>query len=250
VLRSFAIRSGLGALGAVYVALGLVSARVAILGASRREQGIPAALRFLLSQPRGPWILGAVVVGLGAIAAVQLGESAFSRRGVAARLGLAASGIGYGILAWSAGRLLLHLKAGGADLQKAGVSWLLGQAWGPALLEVVGVAIAAGGLWEIFLGLRGRLPFRRDLLPRHLARFLSGSARFGLAARGLVLCAVGYFVVAAAEDLDATRVKTMGGTLRTLSKASFGPVFTGVVAVGLAAYGVYMWTLMLLKRKV
>ncbi|HTY42937.1 MAG TPA: DUF1206 domain-containing protein [Thermoanaerobaculia bacterium] len=250
MLRSFAIRFGLGALGAVYVALGIVSARVAMLGAARREQGIPAALRFLLAQPRGPWILGAVVVGLGSIAAVQIGEAAFGRRGAATRTGLAASGIGYAILAWSAGRLLLHLNARGTDLQKASVSWLLGQSWGPAFLEAVGVAIAAGGLWEIFLGVRGRLPFRRDLLPRHLARFLSASARFGLAARGLVVCAVGYFVVAAAEDLDATRVKTVGGTLRVLSKASFGPLFTGIVALGLAAYGVYMWTLMLLKRKV
>ena len=42
----------------------------------------------------------------------------------------------------------------------------------------------------------------------------------------------------------------MGGTLRAISQTVLGPAFMGIVALGLAAYGVYMWTLALLKRKV
>lgn len=250
MLRNLAVRSGLGALGVIYFALGIVSARVALLGARRLEEGIPGALRFLLDRPNGPWILGAVVAGLGAIAVVHCIEAATGRRGAATRIGLAVNGVGYATLAWAAGRLLLHLGRGGGSLERAGLAWLLSESWGPAALEIVAVAVAAGGLWELYQGVAGRLPFRRDVLPRRLARLLAGVSRFGLVARGLVLCALGYFLARAAEELDPARVRSMGGALRAFSQTALGPVFTGVIAFGLAAYGVHLWTLMLLKRRV
>jgi len=250
VFRNFAVRSGLVALGAVYLAIGIVSARVAILGARRHEQGIPAALRFLLARPNGPWLLGAVVAGLAAIALARGVEAAVGRRRPLARLGLAANAIGYAALAWTAGRLLLHVEKGSGSVQRAGVSWLFERSWGPAVVEVVGVAVAAGGLWELAQGVRGRLPFRRDLLSKPLARLLAAVCRFGLVVRGLVLGALGYFLVRAAEELDPRRVKSIGGALRALSQTALGPALTGAVALGLCAYGVYMWTLALLQRRV
>ncbi len=250
VLRNFAVRAGLGATGAVYVALGVVSARVAVLGARHREAGIPGALRFVLEQPHGSRLLGAIVAGLAAIAIVHVVEAFTGSRRMATRLGLAANGFGYGTLAWTAARLLFHVRKGGGSLERAGVSWLLGESWGAAVLGAAGVAIVAGGLWEAYQGVRGRLPFRRDLLPRRLVRALSAVARFGLAARGLVLCVLGYFVLRAAAEGNPDRVQSMGGALRALSHVAFGLVFTAIVAFGLAAYGVYLWTLMLLKRRV
>ncbi len=250
MLRNFAVRFGLGATGAVYFALGIVSARVAFLGAKRREAGIPGALRFLLQQSNGPWILGAVVAGLAAIALVHLVESVIGSRKALTRLGLAANGFGYATLAWTAARLLFHLEKGGGSFEHAGVSWLLGESWGASALAAAGVAVAAGGLWEGYQGVRGRLPFRRDLLPRHVVRLLSAVARFGLVARGLVLAAVGYFLFRAAAELNPDRIRSFGGALRALSRSALGPAFMAVVALGLAAYGIYLWTLMLLKRRV
>lgn len=250
VLRRLAVRFGFAALGAVYVALGIVSARVALVGARRRDQGMAAALRFLLDQPRGGWILGAVVAGLAAIAIAHMVEAAVGRGRTFARLGLAVNAVGYGALAWTAARLLLHVRDTGSSLERASVSWLLGERWGPSALEVVGAAVAVGGLWELWQGLRGRLTFRRDLLPRGLARLLAGVARFGLSARGSLLVAVGYFLFRAAQDLDPAGVRTIGGALRALSHAAAGPILAGVLALGLAAYGVHLWTLALLKRRV
>jgi len=250
VLRAFAIRFGFAALGAVYVALGIVSARVALVGAQRREQGMASALRFLLDQPRGAWILGAVVAGLAAIAVAHAAEAAAGRGSALRRIGLAINAIGYAALAWTAARLLLHVRDSGPSLERAGLSWLLGERWGPAALETVGVAVIVGGLWELWQGVGGRLSFRRDLLPRHFARLLAGVARFGLAVRGLLLAAVGYFLVRAAAALDPSGVRTLGGAMRALSHAATGPILAAVLALGLAAYGVHLWTLALLKRKV
>jgi hypothetical protein len=250
VLRNFAVRAGLGATGAIYFALGIVTARVAFLGSQRKEAGIPGALRFLLAQPYGVRILAAVVLSLAAIALVHVVEAATGKRGAWTRLGLAANGFGYGALAWSAARLLFDIRKGADATGRAGASWLLAWAWGPWVLAAAGAAVVAGGLWEGYQGVRGRLPFRRDLLPRRLVRGLSAVARFGLAARGLVLCALGGFVMRAAIEGDPGWVRTVGGTLRSLRHVTFGSVLLGIAAFGLAAYGVYLWTLMLLKRRV
>ena len=249
-MRGLLVRSGLAATGLVYLAMGFVSARVAFLGARDREQGVPGALRFLLGRPHGGLLLSAVVAGLAAISLVHAVESATGRRGLVTRAGLAVSAVGYAALAWTSARLLLRLRSGGESLEHAGIAWLLGESWGPAALELVGAAVIAGGLWEVYQGLRGRLGVSRPPLPRRLARGLEIVARFGLIARGLVLGALGYFLLRAAEELDPEGAHSIGGALRAFSRTALGPGFMGVVALGLAAYGVHLWTLALWKRRI
>ncbi len=250
VLRSLAIRFGLAAIGAVYLALGIVSARVAFLGARDRGQGVPGALRFLLGQTHGARILEAVVAGLAVIALVRFGEAIWGRYGAATRVGLALNGAGYAALAWSAARVLFRISRDGGSPERAGVGWLIGQPWGAAVLEVVGAGVVSGGVFEAWQGLRGHPAFSRRLLPRRLGRLLVGIARFGQVARGVVLAGLGYFVIRAAVELDPGRVRGVGGVMRIFSRTALGPVFMGVVALGLAAYGVYMAALALLQRRV
>lgn len=248
-MRSALIRLGLAASGLVYVAMGVVSARVAFLGARNREEGVPGALRFLLEQPYGARLLGAVVVGLIGVALVHGVEAATGRRSVAARVGLAVNAIGYAALAWTSARLLFHLGRAGGTSERESIAWLLGVPGGAIVLEIVGAAVAAGGAWEIYQGIRGGWNAGRRL-PRRVGRILSAVARFGLVARGLVLGALGYFLIRAAEDADPARARTLGGVLRSFSHTVLGPGFVGVVALGLAAYGVQLWALALLKRRV
>jgi len=248
-MRPFLVRTGLFALGVVYVAMGVVSARVAFLGASEKGQGVPGALTFLLEQRHGPWLLGAVVAGLAGIALANAVGARKRGRARGDRLLQAVNAVGYGILAWTAGRALLNLGRG-ANLQRTGASWLFTRSWGPPVVALVGLVVGAGGLWEMWLGLRGKLPFRRDLLPKGFVKLLSGVSRFGLLSRGLVIATLGFFVVQAARALDPKQVHSIGGTLRTFAHGPLGPIFVGVIALGLVCYGVYLWTLGLLKRRV
>src|SRR5262245_39597791 len=153
-MRSFFVRTGLFALGLLYVAMGVVSARVAFLGASERGQGVSGALALLLEQHYGPWLLGGVVAGLAGIALANAIGARRRGRGSGERLLQAVNGVGYGILAWSAARALLKLGRG-ANLQRAGTSWLLTRSWGPPLVALVGIIVGAAGLVEMGLGLRG-----------------------------------------------------------------------------------------------
>jgi Domain of Unknown Function (DUF1206) len=245
-VRSAAERAGYFAIGLVYLAMGYVSARIAVLGARDRDHGVLGALRFLLDRPHGAWVLGAVVAGLAAIAAAHLVQSLRGPGGAVKRIGLFVNGFGYAVLAWTATRLFLHIRGGpnegDGSLERAGVSWLLSESWGAAVLEIAGAAVVLGGLWEIGqgLGLSGRLPFRRGRLPRALAKLLTAISRFGLVARGVTLAALGYFLIRAAEELDPSAVRTVGGVLDAFAHTPLGPAFMGAIAAGLAAYGVYM----------
>jgi hypothetical protein len=100
------------------------------------------------------------------------------------------------------------------------------------------------------MGLSGRLTHRPDAAPRKIANVLTAIARFGLAARGVVLCAIGYYIIRAAEEVNPSRVHTMGGTLKQVYVTPYGAVIVGVLAVGLAAYGIYLVALALAKRSV
>src|SRR5262245_4038183 len=137
--------------------MGVVSARIAVLGARDRDHGVLGALRFLLERPAGTWVLFGVVAGLAAIAVAHLVQSLRGPGGAVKRIGLFVTGFGYAALAWTATRLLFHIRTGtlggGVTLERQGISWLLSESWGAAVLEIAGVAVAAGGLWEAGQGL-------------------------------------------------------------------------------------------------
>ena len=131
--------------------------------------------------------------------------------GAVLRIGLAFNALGYAALALTAARLLRHAgrHAGGAALEREGVSWLLSESWGAFVLEVD----------------RRRRHRRRPLgdhpgRPREAAAAgrpaaagrcagrIVAVSRFGLVARGLTLAALGYFLIRAAEELDPGAVRT------------------------------------------
>jgi hypothetical protein len=250
-MRPLLIRFGLCALGLVYIAMGFASARVAWLGVRERDQGVAGALRVLLAEGRGSWLLAAVAAGVAALAVARVLDAFRGKRSVISRIGLVIDGLGYGVLCWTAVALLLHLRArGGPSLTRTGARWLLSESWGPAVLEIAGAIVALGGLRELWMGLSGRLTHRPDAAPKHVARAITWIARFGLAARGVVLCGIGWYIVRAAEESDPTKVRTMGGTLRQVSGAPYGAILLGMLAAGLAAYGIYLAALGLTKRSV
>ena len=244
-MHSAAERAGYFALGLIYVGMGFLSARIAVLGARDRDHGVLGALRFLLDRPLGVWVLGAVVAGLAGIAVAHLARALRGPGRAVPRIGLLVNGFAYAALAWTAARLLLHLRVapsgGPGSFERRGVSWLLSESWGAAALEIAGVAVAIGGLWEIGQGLLGHPPLRRGMWPRSLGRWLQAISRFGLVARGATLVALGYFLVRAAEELDPAAVRNVGGVLNAFAHTPLGPAFIAVVGAGLAAYGVYLW---------
>ncbi|MGH7999962.1 MAG: DUF1206 domain-containing protein [Brasilonema sp.] len=71
-------------------------------------------------------------------------------------------------------------------------------------------------------------------------KLVMGISRFGLVARGIVFCIIGWFLSQAATQSDASQAGGLAEVLQTLAKQPYGPWLLGIVALGLVAYGIYM----------
>jgi len=63
----------------------------------------------------------------------------------------------------------------------------------------------------------------------------------GNCARGVVFAAVGGFMLDAAVTFDPKQAKGVDSTIRAFAAASYGPVLLVLMALGLAAFGLYSW---------
>jgi hypothetical protein len=237
-------RFGFLARGAIYLAVGFLAARAAFWTIGR-PAGLRGAMSALLLGPYGPWVLGGVAAGLLAFAAWRLAQTVYFRgfiRRASALFGAAASAA----LGTTAVRLLLHRRGGdNAATMRALTRRLIVYPSGRYLLVATGVLTIVAALSEIFRAMSGR--FRRDMRtsemsPRHRL-WAARIARLGLLAHGVVLGVVGTYLMRAGLDSDSSEVKELGGALSALSRPPFAPLVMGLVAVGLMAYGLYLWIL-------
>jgi hypothetical protein len=68
-------------------------------------------------------------------------------------------------------------------------------------------------------------------------RWVVGVSRFGIAARGVVFCLIGFFLIRAAQQHDAGEAGGLGKSLDLIAGLGRWPFV--VVGLGLVAYGVY-----------
>jgi hypothetical protein len=69
-----------------------------------------------------------------------------------------------------------------------------------------------------------------------------------LSARGVVFGIIGVFLIQAALNSNASQARGLSGALRALEQQSYGQWVLGVVALGLVAYGLYMFVLARYRR--
>jgi Domain of Unknown Function (DUF1206) len=246
VWRRALARLGFASTGILYVAIGVTAARVALSGARDRSAGMPGALRLLLRQPHGRLLAAAVAAGLAAFMLWHLLEARRGRGRPLERAGHLLGAAGYAALTWSTVALLLRLRHPGPAFERNVLAWLLSRRAGVLAVEAAGALTIGAGLFEIWEGVSGRLRnrFATRWLSLDTARVVKRMARFGLAARGVVLVVIGVFQERVAVDLDPRELTEIGGALRALSRSpAGGPLLAGVVALGLVAYGLYMGVL-------
>ena len=251
-------RSGLELLARLgYAARGAVSLLVgalALLAAAGRgggdgATGAKGALETLLLQPLGDVLLAGVALGLFGFAVWRALQSlldadglGISPKAVVVRSGQAVSGVvhaGLGVFAigllagWGYGR-------NGDEEQSARdwTRWLLARPFGEWLVGAVGAAFVGAGLGM------ARKAWTASFT-RHLAfdpgraRWLIPLGRAGNAARSVVFVLIGAFLVVAAVQSDPSEAHGLGGALLALQEQPFGRALFGLVALGLAAFGVF-----------
>jgi hypothetical protein len=242
-------RFGYATKGVVYILVGALAV-LAALGEGGRPTDTHGAFREIYSRPFGAVLLGVVAIGLAAYATWRVTQAIVDAegkgkdlKGILIRIGYASSGLIHAGLAFSAARLAFGEKEESSErVHKSRATEVMHLPFGRLLIGLAGAGFIAFGLYQIYKGYKAKFRKRLEVgaMSKGEDEWATRFGQFGLAARGVVFGIIGGFLVLAALRSDPEEVRGLGGALQSLVAQPFGKILLGVVAAGLAIYGIYM----------
>lgn len=239
-------RLGYAAKGVVYVIIGALAAQAAF--GARHVEGSEGAMVAILRQPFGRVLLGIVALGLAGFVLWRFVQAALNpehrgdgAKGLVTRIGLLISALAYTALTLAAVRMVRGSGGGQGSGARHWTARLMEQPFGRIAVGLVGAAIAAYGLYQIYKAFKSDLDRRLDLERSAVAtrRRVVALGRAGTAARGVVFGIIGWLVIQSALRYAPARAQGLEGALGALRQAAYGPYLLAVVALGLIAYGLF-----------
>jgi hypothetical protein len=239
-------RVGYSAKSILYITIGYLASKAA-LGQGGRLTDTQGALQEVHTADHGQAVLFIIAIGLLGYAAWRLVQAALDPerrgsgvKGILLRIGFALRGLfhaGLGIAA-----IRIATGNGGASGRGQAPQWTA-RAFelpgGELLVWAAAAWITGYGIYQFYRASSPKM--RRHLqlteLPDTLRTWVLGVSRFGIAARGVVFCLIGLFLLRAAWRHDASQAGGLGESLRAVARFGHWPFL--VVAFGLVAYGVY-----------
>lgn len=243
-------RLGYAARGVVYFVVGLLATQTAF-GLGGKTTDNKGALQSIVTQPFGKFLLSIVAVGLIGYALWQTvktfldpehSNEKLGGKQIARRIGYGISAVSYGVLAFTAIKLILG--TGGNSDSNATQDWtarILSQPFGQWLVGLAGLTVIGVGLYELYNAFKAKFLEKLHLLnltPNQRSISIA-LGKLGIAARGIIFIMIGAFLIQAALAFDANRAKGLGETLQTLAQQPYGAWLLGIVALGLIAYSLY-----------
>jgi hypothetical protein len=252
-------RAGLAARGLTYLIIALIAAQIALGGAAQSADQ-HGAIEDVAARPFGRLLLIAMALGFAAyalwrwsVAAVgspdteaESGAKEWVQRFGALAMGLVYAGLCISTILVVAGQS----TSSNTQQQQSATARLLGLPLGRALVIAIGVGVAIGGgavIWRALLRKFEQHLAMEKMGPR-MKRWAIGLGIAGNGAGGIVLALAGVFLIEAAAANNAHASKGLDQTLRTVAQAPLGRVLLLLVAVGLAAYGLYSFVEMRYRR--
>lgn len=244
-----AARIGLVAYGVVHLLIGVIALQIA-WGESGGDASTSGALKTIAQQPFGGTMLWVCAFGLAALTVWQLLTAIWgfqTEQDDMDRLRKRLSAVGragvYAVLSFSAARI-----AGGSggssssDSKEEGLtaSLLSGPA-GRVLVASIGVVILAVAISQIVRGLTEK--FTHDLTSSATSG-ASGTAivrvgKIGYLGKGVAIGIVGVLFGWAAISYDPEKAGGLDDALQTVRDQPYGPYLLTLVAIGLAAFGLF-----------
>jgi Domain of Unknown Function (DUF1206) len=233
-------RLGYGAKAVLYATVALLAGQAA-LGLGGRTTDTNGAMTAIAGAPFGRILLSLCALGLvgyalwRVIAAVTDAERrGRDLKGLALRLSFVARAIVHLVLAWTAVRIV----TGRSPVSQTRADEL--GRFGGWLLVAIGVGVGSYGIYQLYRAFNAKLSRQIDHaeMVREAGTWVYVVARFGIAARGIVFCMIGFLTVRAATGGgEAGETHGLRASLRIL--AELGQVPLGLMAAGLLAYAFY-----------
>jgi hypothetical protein len=239
-------RVGYAAKAVLYITVGYLASQAAI-GNGGRVTDTEGALQVVHHASYGRVLLLVIAAGLLGYGLWRVVEALVDpeRRGtewkaLAVRAGFLARGLFHGILAITAFRFALRDRSGApGDRAREWTARAFDLPAGELLVSLAAAYVAGYGVYQFYRAWTPKMQRHLQLgeLPAEIRRWVLGVSRFGIAARGVVFCLIGFFLIRAVYRHDAAQAGGLRESLRTLADLGRWPFIA--VALGLVAYGVY-----------
>lgn len=232
-------RLGYAMSGLIHLLIGWIALKVAWgLGGGSGSADKSGALATVAGGTTGPFLLWAAVLGFALLAVWQVSETVVGRHGIEAidRAKSAGKAVMYAFFAWSAFKV--SQGSGGSDEQKTDsfTGTLMSHSGGRILVGLLGLAIVGAAGYHAWKGWSKHF---LDDLQSHPGEWAVHSGRVGYVAKGVALAVAGLLFVGAALSSRASEAGGLDAALKELRDKPFGPYLLSLVALGIAAYGLY-----------
>ena len=247
-------RVGLIAYGVVHVLVAWLALQLAWFGGNGESADQSGAMSTLAESPLGKPLLWVVAVGLIALAVWQAAEvlrwrSGWSASGKARTKALRKSGTAlvkaaiYIALAVLAIRFATGSGQSSSQSQQETTAGVLGWPGGQFIVGAAGLILIGSGVWHVRKGLNKHFLKQidtSDASPGAL-KLVTRLGQIGFPGKGIALAGVGALLVYAAVTFDPSKAQGLDGALRTVLDLPFGPFLLTLVAVGIAAFGAFLF---------
>jgi hypothetical protein len=247
-------RIGLIAYGVVHLVVAWLAVQLAWSGGSGESADQSGAMSTLAESPVGKPLLWVIAVGLIALAVWQAAEvlrwrSGWSASGKARTKALRKSGSAlaktaiYIALAVLAIRFATGSGQSSSQQQQETTAGVLGWPGGQFLVGAAGLVLIGSGVWHVKKGLTKSFLKQIDTSKASASatRLVTRLGQVGFPGKGVALALVGGLLGYAAITFDPSKAKGLDGALRTVLELPFGRIVLTLVAVGIAAFGAFLF---------
>jgi uncharacterized membrane protein YidH (DUF202 family) len=242
-------RVGLACYGITHLLIAWLALQIAFGGGGGEQANQKGAFQQLTDNTFGKILLWIIVVGFVAVGLWRLGQAIWGYRYVSdkkkqlRKRGTSAfKAVVFATLAvWAATTAAGSGGGGGGGGQKA-TAGVLGLPGGQWIVGLVGLGIIVAGGNKIYAGWKKK--FEDDMnMPsdQKTRQAVERTGQIGYIAKGVSIAVIGVLVVIAAIQFDPAKAAGLDAALRSLAQTPLGPWLLVVVALGLAAYGVFCW---------
>ncbi|MCA1841008.1 MAG: DUF1206 domain-containing protein [Actinomycetota bacterium] len=240
-------RFGLAARGVVYILIGWLALKIAN-GHPGQQADRQGALHALVSKPFGKIVLIAVAAGFIGYAAWRLadaflGATQDKKTKWPVRFTKAVRGLLYVWFAFGASKIAMSNQGGNSSNQQAHRSsaQLLHLPAGKWIVMLLGISFIAAGLYNGVRAVTGK--FFKDMKEQQMGELIKRILRVvgtgGFLARMVAFGLIGLFYIRSGLARDPNQAIGIDGALKKVLSQSHGGLLLSVVAIGLAAFGIF-----------
>jgi hypothetical protein len=240
-------RVGLIAKGIVYVLLGLLGFMAAfeIGGQSNDDASRTGVFGSIKHFPGGVAALVLLAAGL-VCYSIWRGVQAFSNnsseeKNWSKKFRYFFSGLIYLSFAITAIQMIFHDRDNKEDKNQYWASQIMDHSYGPWLVGLASLILAAIGIYQIYYGLSEK--YKKHVQELNLqsagSSLMLRSGKVGYISRGIVWLVIAYLAMRAALDKNSSEAGDTSKAFSFIEDSSFGSYLLAALGIGLLAYGLF-----------